>query len=224
MASLGGPSSWDYTASATNGNDRVKAIGDAALKYGVPAQLLINLVRVEDNSLNSYATSSKGAIGLTQLMPATAAQLKVNAYDPDQNLTGGAIYLRTLYQENGNDWRKALAAYNAGSATSPAGLQYADQVLAGLGPDKLAATPFVPGTTTGNATPTTGTTGGAVSDPGTVPTGDGSNVLTGALTPSGFAKISRYAGFAVLALGAIVLGLWVFSKEAAPVVTKQVAS
>ena len=59
------------------------------------------------------ARSSKGAIGLAQLMPDTARGLGVNPHDPKQNLDGGARYLSQQYRRFG-DWRLALAAYNAG--------------------------------------------------------------------------------------------------------------
>lgn len=61
------------------------------------------------------AVSPKGAIGLAQLMPATARMLGVDPWDPVQNLEGGARYLAAQYRRFGS-WRLALAAYNAGPA------------------------------------------------------------------------------------------------------------
>ena len=84
----------------------------AARKHGVPEDLFLRLVQQESNWRVS-AKSHKGAIGLAQLMPGTAAKLGVNPHDPKQNLDGGARYLRMMYDRYGN-WRLALAAYNAG--------------------------------------------------------------------------------------------------------------
>lgn len=84
----------------------------AARRHSIPEDLFLRLVRAESN-FRPAARSSKGAIGLAQLMPGTARQLGVNPHDPQQNLDGGARYLRQQYQKFG-DWRLALAAYNAG--------------------------------------------------------------------------------------------------------------
>lgn len=84
----------------------------AAERWGVPQMLFRALVDAE-SGWNERARSSKGAIGLTQLMPATARSLGVDPFDPAQNLDGGARYLRQRYDTFG-DWELALAAYNAG--------------------------------------------------------------------------------------------------------------
>tara|TARA_B100001146_G_scaffold172057_1_gene152978 strand:+ start:1789 stop:2622 length:834 start_codon:yes stop_codon:yes gene_type:complete len=86
----------------------------AARKYGVPEDLFLRLVQ-QESGWNPRARSRKGATGLAQLMPGTAAKLGVNPLDPVQNLQGGARYLRMMYNQFGN-WRLALAAYNAGPA------------------------------------------------------------------------------------------------------------
>nr|WP_245924820.1 lytic transglycosylase domain-containing protein [Aliiruegeria haliotis] len=85
---------------------------DMARKHGVPEDLFLRLVQQESN-WHVNAKSHKGAIGLAQLMPGTAAKLRVNPHDPRQNLEGGARYLRMMYDRYGS-WRLALAAYNAG--------------------------------------------------------------------------------------------------------------
>ncbi len=84
----------------------------AARKYGVPEDLFKRLVQ-QESGWNPRALSPKGAIGLAQLMPATARRLGVNPHDAVQNLDGGARYLKQQYTRF-RSWRLALAAYNAG--------------------------------------------------------------------------------------------------------------
>lgn len=83
-----------------------------ARKHGVPEDLFLRLVQ-QESGWNPSARSNKGARGLAQLMPGTAAKLGIDANDPIQNLEGGARYLRMMYNTFGS-WRLALAAYNAG--------------------------------------------------------------------------------------------------------------
>lgn len=85
---------------------------DAARRHGIPEDLFLRLVQQESN-FNPTARSHKGAIGLAQLMPGTAADLRVDPNDPAQNLDGGARYLKEQYARFGQ-WPLALAAYNAG--------------------------------------------------------------------------------------------------------------
>ncbi len=84
----------------------------AARAHDVPEDLFLRLVQ-QESAWNPRAVSHKGAIGLAQLMPQTAADLGVNPMDPQENLQGGARYLRQMYNKFGS-WRLALAAYNAG--------------------------------------------------------------------------------------------------------------
>lgn len=84
----------------------------AARKHGVPEDLFLRLVQ-QESGWNAGAVSHKGATGLAQLMPGTAARLGVDPTVPEQNLDGGARYLRMMYDRFGS-WRLALAAYNAG--------------------------------------------------------------------------------------------------------------
>lgn len=85
----------------------------AADKYGLPRSLVRSVMSAE-SGLQATAVSSKGAIGLMQLMPDTAQQLGVDPWDPAQNVEGGTRYLRDLLAKyDGGLWH-ALAAYNAG--------------------------------------------------------------------------------------------------------------
>lgn len=84
----------------------------AALLHGVPVDLFLKLVQ-QESGWNANAKSHKGALGLAQLMPETARLLRVDPLDPQQNLEGGARYLKRQYKKFGS-WRLALAAYNAG--------------------------------------------------------------------------------------------------------------
>lgn len=82
--------------------------------YGLDSALLHAVIAVE-SGFNPKAVSKKGAAGLMQLMPATARRYGVaDAFDPAQNLGGGARYLRDLLQMFDSDLSLALAAYNAG--------------------------------------------------------------------------------------------------------------
>lgn len=91
------------------------ALAQAAASANISPALLAALVW-QESRWNPQAVSRKGAIGLAQLMPATARDLGVNPADPIANLNGGARYLRQLLDLFDGNVEKALAAYNAGAA------------------------------------------------------------------------------------------------------------
>ena len=88
----------------------------AANRNGLPADFVRSVVAVE-SGFRANAVSSKGAIGLMQLMPATARDYGANPNDPKQNVEAGTQYLRDLlwkYRNDPHQVSRALAAYNAG--------------------------------------------------------------------------------------------------------------
>lgn len=89
------------------------ALEKAAHAAGISPQLLAALVW-QESRWNAGAVSPRGAVGLAQLMPATATALAVDPRDPVSNLNGGAAYLRHLLDMFDGDLERALAAYNAG--------------------------------------------------------------------------------------------------------------
>ena len=90
----------------------------AAHHAGLPPAIVHSIARAE-SGYREDAVSPKGAVGLMQLMPQTAAELDANPHDPAQNADAGARYLRELllkYENDPHQVSKAVAAYNAGPA------------------------------------------------------------------------------------------------------------
>ena len=108
----GGPAQYSTTLPATRYDPYIEMV---ARDNGVDPTL-VKAVALVESGFNARARSSKGAQGLMQLMPQTAAQYGVtNLHDPYQNLTAGAKHLRELLDRYEGDVTLALAAYNAGS-------------------------------------------------------------------------------------------------------------
>ncbi len=96
-------------------SDAVRALVDrVASRVGVNLRLARAVVQVESN-YEPKAVSSKGAMGLMQIMPVIAQEFSVDdPFDPEKNLEAGMRHLRNLLDRYGNDSMRALAAYNAG--------------------------------------------------------------------------------------------------------------
>jgi Transglycosylase SLT domain len=100
------------------GLTKINAIIDRVSKrYEVDPRLVHAMIRVESN-YDPAAVSSKGAMGLMQLIPSTAERFGVeNPFDPKQNIQGGVSYLKYLLDLFGGNLSLSLAAYNAGEET-----------------------------------------------------------------------------------------------------------
>ena len=89
-------------------------IAEAAARHAVPERLIWAVIRVE-SGFDPRAVSSKGARGLMQLMPETAAMLGVrDAFNPRENINAGTRHLRGMMERFRHDLPMAIAAYNAG--------------------------------------------------------------------------------------------------------------
>ncbi len=108
---------WQTMANQTSFQTQFDGIIErVASKYGIAPALIKAVISVESN-FNPYAVSPAGAMGLMQLMPATAKSLGVtNPFDPAQNIEGGVKYLQSLLKRFNGNLDLALAAYNWGPA------------------------------------------------------------------------------------------------------------
>ncbi len=108
------PASSAQPASPTPAAAIAEAVERAAAQHSLPPELIHSVIKVESN-YNPAAVSPKGALGLMQLIPSTARRFGVlDAFDPADNIQGGARYLRYLLDLYRGDYPLALAAYNAG--------------------------------------------------------------------------------------------------------------
>ena len=121
----------------------LRLIQELAHQYRIEARLIQAVIKVESN-FNPRAVSSAGALGLMQLMPATAKRFDVaDPFNPRANIEGGIRYLQYLRRLFPNDLRRVLAAYNAGENAVyryqgippyPETQRYVKRVLAFYGP------------------------------------------------------------------------------------------
>lgn len=109
------PNAWSPTGPRVVDIEKlVPIIASAARLNGLDAKLVHAVIRAE-SGYNENAVSPKGAVGLMQLIPATAQRYGVlNSYDPTQNISGGTRYLRDLLKMFNGNVELALAGYNAG--------------------------------------------------------------------------------------------------------------
>lgn len=102
-------------ANVAFGGDLDQVVREASTRYRLDPDFVNSVIKAESN-FQVHAVSPKGAQGLMQLMPATAAQLGVsNPFDPKANVEAGTAYLSYLLDLYHDDAVKALAAYNAGA-------------------------------------------------------------------------------------------------------------
>lgn len=103
-----------YRTSNSTTSNYEDIIKQAATQYNLPEKLISSVIKQESN-FNATAVSSAGASGLMQLMPGTAKYLGVtDTLNPEQNIMGGAKYLRQMLDQFDGNTETALAAYNAG--------------------------------------------------------------------------------------------------------------
>lgn len=130
-----------------------------AKKQGIDPRL-VHAVAQTESGYNPAAKSPKGAMGIMQLMPATAAKWKVDPADPVQNIRGGVSELKALLDEHKGDVTMALRRYNGSPTASEAATQpYVDKVLSQIKPT-AQATPPTPGEDPNAPPPTIPSVGG----------------------------------------------------------------
>jgi len=177
-------------------SDIQSLVASNALAAGIDPVLALAVAR-QESGFNPSAVSKAGAIGVMQLMPATAAQLGVDPYNAGQNIQGGVTYLAQMLSRF-TDPAQALAAYNWGAGN-------VQKAVANYGGDWLSAAPSETRNYVSSILGSTAAAGNievAVSDDLT---------FLGSLgIASGGSNSLYYLAAIVAALG---LGLWVASDE-----------
>lgn len=110
------PNSLTPTVTSTPVPDYRALARQVALQSGIPPQYFVNQIQVASN-FDPNAIGPDGEIGIAQWMPDTAHGLGINPHDPVQSLKGASTMMGTYYRAYGDNYAKALAAYNTGSGT-----------------------------------------------------------------------------------------------------------
>jgi soluble lytic murein transglycosylase-like protein len=136
------PAPADRSCEALGESQLASLVDQAGAREGLATRLLRAVIEKESSAL-PCAVSSKGALGLMQLMPATVTALNVaNPFDPKENVDAGAKLLKQLLVRYGGDVARALGAYNAGpTRVDEAGgvprieetMDYVDRILTRMG-------------------------------------------------------------------------------------------
>jgi soluble lytic murein transglycosylase-like protein len=111
-----GDGSYTSTDSQPSGTDYRSMAYQDATNAGIPADRFVRQINME-SGFNPNVVSSAGAIGIAQIMPATAQSWGVDPYDPVASLQVASQHMAWYYAHYGYDYRKALGAYNAGVST-----------------------------------------------------------------------------------------------------------
>jgi soluble lytic murein transglycosylase-like protein len=138
-----GPAEGTATCESLPSNEIRSLVDTASARTSVSAELIRSVMR-QESDFRPCAVSSKGAMGLMQLIPGTAGELGVkDAFDPEQNVLGGARLLKQLMDRYGGDLSMTLSAYNAGVRPVdaaggvpmiPETMGYVSRILAHLSP------------------------------------------------------------------------------------------
>jgi len=103
-------------------------IADAAKRHNIPAAVLAGLLQTEsnwdDDVISGKRLSSAGAGGIAQMMEATAKELGIDRFNPEQSIYGAAAYLERLQKYFGGDLQKAIKAYNTGAGNIEKGIEF----------------------------------------------------------------------------------------------------
>ena len=105
---------WQEEKPPLNRYEIRQVVNGASQQYNLPAELILAIIEIESN-FDQNAVSPVGAMGLMQLMPPTAKELKVgDPFNPVHNIYGGVKYFGSLLKRFDGNKKLALAAYNAG--------------------------------------------------------------------------------------------------------------